>query len=81
MKINCVILLNPDVRDLCYTDSTGHRSCYKQMSSGTFDFGLQSCARLGGHLPIIFTRGETTFLMQHFPEYFWIGLTSDKLVI
>jgi hypothetical protein len=51
------------------------------MSSGTFDEGLQTCAHLGGHLPNVFTRGETTFLMQHFPGELWIGLTSELLVI
>jgi len=72
---------DPDVLDLCFRDSTGHRSCYKEMGLGTFEEGLQTCAHLGGHLPNVYTRNETTFLMGHFSGDVWIGLTAQKLVM
>jgi hypothetical protein len=51
------------------------------MGLGTFEEGLQTCAHLGGHLPNVYTRNETTFLMGHFSGDVWIGLTAQKLVM
>jgi len=63
--------------DPCYTDTNNHRSCYVDKSLETFSNGVQTCQGLGGHLPNVFTIGETKFLRENFLGEMWMGLTTD----
>jgi hypothetical protein len=48
----------------CFTDEGGKLFCYSQFGTGDWNTGVDTCAALGGHLPVVLLASKQNYLFR-----------------